>query len=116
MKIILAWFILMTAIICGKSCEAQAYTDNDVIVATIILEAGGEYHVGALEAVYEVIMTRAEKRKKTPDNKSKRASTLEDCSKHFRLKYEFHKRCRPLSCRLCRPLLGKVYGKNCEDW
>ena len=66
MKIILAWIILMAAIICGKSCEAQSYTDNDVVTATIILEAGGEYHVGALEAVYEVIMTRAEKRKKTP--------------------------------------------------
>ena len=36
------------------------------IVATIIMEAGGEYHVGALEAVYEVIMTRADKRKMTP--------------------------------------------------
>lgn len=39
---------------------------NDIIVATIIMEAGGEYHVGALEAIYEVIMTRAQKRKMTP--------------------------------------------------
>ena len=46
--------------------DAGTYTDDDVIVATIILEAGGEYHVGALEGVYEVIMTRADKRKKTP--------------------------------------------------
>ena len=46
--------------------DAGTYTDDDVIVATIILEAGGEYHVGALEGVYEVIMTRAEKRKMTP--------------------------------------------------
>ncbi len=38
---------------------------NDIIVATIIMEAGGEYHVGALEGVYEVIMNRAKKRKKT---------------------------------------------------
>lgn len=38
---------------------------NDVIAATIIMEAGGEYHVGALEAVYEVIVTRAKKRNKT---------------------------------------------------
>ena len=72
MKIILAWFILMAAIICGKSCEAQAYTydpcpyADDIVVATIIMEAGGEYHVGALEAVYEVIMTRAKKRNMTP--------------------------------------------------
>ena len=51
---------------------AQAYTydpcpyADDIVVATIIMEAGGEYHVGALEAVYEVIMTRADKRKMTP--------------------------------------------------
>ena len=52
--------------------KADAYTydpcpyADDIIVATIIMEAGGEYHVGALEAVYEVIMTRAKKRKMTP--------------------------------------------------
>ena len=39
---------------------------NDIVVATIIMEAGGEYYVGALEAIYEVIMTRAKKRKMTP--------------------------------------------------
>jgi spore germination cell wall hydrolase CwlJ-like protein len=39
---------------------------HDIIAATIIMEAGGEYHVGALEGVYEVIMNRAEKRNKTP--------------------------------------------------
>ena len=38
---------------------------DDIIVATIIMEAGGEYHTGALEAVYEVIKTRAKKRNKT---------------------------------------------------
>lgn len=38
---------------------------NDVVVATMIMEAGGEYHIGALEAVYEVIKTRAKKRNKT---------------------------------------------------
>ena len=52
--------------------HAQAYTydpcpyADDIVIATIIMEAGGEYHVGALEAVYEVIMTRAKKRKMTP--------------------------------------------------
>ena len=41
---------------------AQAYTydpcpyADDIVVATIIMEAGGEYKHGALEAVYEVIM------------------------------------------------------------
>jgi spore germination cell wall hydrolase CwlJ-like protein len=51
------------------ACEIQSKEvqfENDVIVTTIILEAGGEYQVGALEAVYEVIMNRAKKRKKTP--------------------------------------------------
>ena len=46
--------------------DASPYTDDEVVIATIILEAGGEYHVGALEGVYEVIMTRADKRKMTP--------------------------------------------------
>jgi|TARA_X000001316_G_C919623_1_gene33723 spore germination cell wall hydrolase CwlJ-like protein len=51
---------------------AQAYTydpcpyADDIVVATIIMEAGGEYKHGALEAVYEVIMNRAKKRKMTP--------------------------------------------------
>ena len=54
------------------SHHANAYSydpcpySEDIVVATIILEAGGEYHVGALEGVYEVIMNRAEKRKMTP--------------------------------------------------
>lgn len=38
---------------------------NDVVVSTIIMEAGGEYDIGALEAVYEVIKTRSKKRNKT---------------------------------------------------
>ena len=65
MKIIVAWLIMMAAIIACKSCEGSTY-EQDVVIATIILEAGGEYHVGALEAVYEVIMTRAEKRNMSP--------------------------------------------------
>ena len=65
MKIILAWLVMMAAIICCKSCEGSTY-EQDVVIATIILEAGGEYHVGALEGVYEVIMTRAEKRNMSP--------------------------------------------------
>lgn len=60
--------LTITAIVSILACAERldAYDANDVVTATIILEAGGEYHVGALEAVYEVIMTRAEKRKKTP--------------------------------------------------
>ena len=53
----------------AEGCEIQSKEiefENDVVITTIILEAGGEYQVGALEAVYEVIMNRAKKRKKTP--------------------------------------------------
>lgn len=65
MKIILAWLVMMAAIIGCKSCEGGVF-ENDIVTATIILEAGGEYHVGALEAVYEVIINRAKKRNLTP--------------------------------------------------
>ena len=63
-SIILTITTIVSILACAERLDA--YDANDVVTATIILEAGGEYHVGALEAVYEVIMTRAEKRKKTP--------------------------------------------------
>ena len=53
----------------AEGCEIQSKEiefENDVVITTIILEAGGEYQIGALEAVYEVIMNRAKKRNKTP--------------------------------------------------
>ena len=56
---------MMVAIIGCKSCEGSTYEQN-VVIATIILEAGGEYKHGALEAVYEVILNRAEKRNLAP--------------------------------------------------
>ena len=65
MKIILAWLVMMAAIISCKSCEGGVF-ENNIVTATIILEAGGEYHVGALEAVHEVIINRAKKRNLTP--------------------------------------------------
>ena len=65
MKIILAWLVMMAAIIGCKSCEGSTY-EQDVVIATIILEAGGEYYVGAIEAVHEVIVNRAMKRNLTP--------------------------------------------------
>ena len=49
-----------------ETISPEVEFENDIVVTTIILEAGGEYQVGALEAVYEVIMNRAKKRKKTP--------------------------------------------------
>ena len=49
-----------------ENISPEVEFENDIVITTIILEAGGEYQVGALEAVYEVIMNRAKKRKKTP--------------------------------------------------
>jgi N-acetylmuramoyl-L-alanine amidase len=69
MKITLTWLILMVGIIglnAHSSISQESQFENDIVVATLILEAGGEYHVGALEAVYEVIMNRSEKRNLTP--------------------------------------------------
>jgi spore germination cell wall hydrolase CwlJ-like protein len=40
--------------------------DKQVIACTLILEAGGEYAEGAMQAVHEVILNRADKRNLTP--------------------------------------------------
>ncbi len=40
--------------------------DSEIIASTLILEAGGEYDYGAMEAVNEVIHNRAVKRRLTP--------------------------------------------------
>lgn len=40
--------------------------DAEIVAATLILEAGGEYVEGAMQAVHEVILNRAEKRRLTP--------------------------------------------------
>jgi len=45
-----------------------ASTDNEVIASTLILEAGGEYAEGAMSAVHEVILNRADKRHMLPVN------------------------------------------------
>lgn len=39
-----------------------AYTDEEIVATTLILEAGGEYVHGSMEAVNEVIQNRAKKR------------------------------------------------------
>lgn len=61
---IFTFLAIISTLALAEKVEASTY-ENDIVTATIILEAGGEYHVGALEAVYEVIMTRAKKRNKT---------------------------------------------------
>ena len=82
-KILLAWITLISILFVGyvatlmsmeaaavPKVEAMLYDPcpyaNDIVVATIIMEAGGEYYIGSLEAIYEVIMTRAKKRNMTP--------------------------------------------------
>ena len=59
------WLVVVFSIVCGETCEATNY-EQDIVISTIILEAGGEYKAGALEAIYEVIINRAKKRNLTP--------------------------------------------------
>ena len=51
--------ILMLGILVGFVCFVQADYDQTIVAATLIMEAGGEYYEGSLEAVYEVIYNRA---------------------------------------------------------
>ncbi len=46
-------------ILVGFVCFVQADYDQTIVAATLIMEAGGEYYEGSLEAVYEVIYNRA---------------------------------------------------------
>ena len=54
--------IAILLVVLGFVCFVQADFDQEVIAATLILEAGGEYDKGAMEAVYEVIHNRAARR------------------------------------------------------
>ena len=54
--------IAILFVLLGFVCFVQADFDQEVIAATLILEAGGEYDKGAMEAVYEVIHNRAARR------------------------------------------------------
>ena len=45
--------------------HAHANSEQTIVAATLILEAGGEYDEGSLEAVYEVIHNRSIKRNQT---------------------------------------------------
>jgi len=51
--------ILILGILVGFVCFVQADYDQTIVAATLIMEAGGEYYEGSLEAVYEVIYNRA---------------------------------------------------------
>ena len=54
--------ILIILSIIGFVCFVQADYDQTIVATTLILEAGGEYDEGSLEAVYEVIYNRAIKK------------------------------------------------------
>ena len=54
--------ILIILAIIGFVCFVQADYDQTIVATTLILEAGGEYDEGSLEAVYEVIYNRAIKK------------------------------------------------------
>lgn len=66
---IFTFLVIIGTLALAEKASAITYDpcpySNDIIVATIIMEAGGEYHIGSLEAVYEVIKTRSKKRNKT---------------------------------------------------
>ena len=86
---------------CAITCANASYsaTDAEIVAATIILEAGGEYSPNALEAVNEVIQNRAIKRRIAPsqvclqrlqfscwNNKYKRPELLAKAQRHPRYK------------------------------
>lgn len=83
-------------LLCAISC-ANAATDAEIVAATIILEAGGEYAPNAMQAVNEVIQNRAIKRRMMPsevcfqrmqfscwNNKAKRPALLAKAKRHPR--------------------------------
>ena len=54
--------IVILGLLIGFVCFVQADYDQTIVATTLILEAGGEYYEGSLEAVYEVIYNRAIKK------------------------------------------------------
>ena len=55
--------ILITALTALSNLSAN---QSEIVAATLILEAGGEYAYGSMQAVHEVILNRAVKRRLTP--------------------------------------------------
>jgi len=87
--------ILLCAITCANATYSA--TDAEIVAATIILEAGGEYAPNALQAVNEVIQNRAIKRRMMPsevcfqrlqfscwNNKAKRPALFAKAQRHPR--------------------------------
>jgi len=60
--LITASFISLLLAITGEGSQSKIRFSDEIVAATLILEAGGEYHDGAMEAVNEIIVNRAAKR------------------------------------------------------
>lgn len=58
-------YILMCLAVSVVSANFDRIPDDQIVAATLILEAGGEYAPGAMEAVYEVIRNRALRRNRS---------------------------------------------------
>jgi len=56
--------LTLAAMIVAAALNA-APSDREIIAATLILEAGGEYATGSMEAVHEVIVNRSIRRRTT---------------------------------------------------
>ena len=52
-----------TILLLASVLISPAQTSSEIVIATIILEAGGESSAGAMEAVHEIIVNRSAKRK-----------------------------------------------------
>jgi N-acetylmuramoyl-L-alanine amidase len=59
-----AGFVTATIMALAVS-DATGATHQDIVASTLILEAGGEYAEGAMEAVHEVVYNRSIKRGKS---------------------------------------------------
>jgi N-acetylmuramoyl-L-alanine amidase len=55
---VILWMLSMVT----APAQTVTVTASDIVTATLILEAGGEYSEGAMQAVYEVIVNRSTKR------------------------------------------------------
>lgn len=97
------YIIITLCAICAKFAYSANATDAQIVAATIILEAGGEYSPNSLEAVNEVIQNRAVKRRIAPsavclqrlqfscwNNIAKRPALLAKAMKHPRYNQALH--------------------------
>lgn len=63
MKLLLALVFSLITFTTGEGAQPSVNFTDKIVAATLILEAGGEYHEGAMESVNEVIVNRSQKRK-----------------------------------------------------